>query len=125
MLRVVSSSLSIRSSWAGSPQVTFPVPRGTGLRCVTLCSPLGQHAGLCISVSSAQRPPKPTRFASNLPAAQAFGVHWHSLRDDGTYAGPLGQCPHSHDSHLIGFSDGWRTAAAAAYPPELCKYLAF
>ena len=68
---------------------------------------------------------KPTRFASNLPAAQAFGVHWHSLRDDGTYAGPLGQCPHSHDFNLIGFSDGWRTAAAAAYPPELCKYLAF
>ena len=68
---------------------------------------------------------KPTRFASNLPAAQAFGVHWHSLHEDGTYAGPLGQCPHSHDSRLIGFSDGWRSAAAAAYPPELCKYLAF
>ena len=62
---------------------------------------------------------------SNLPAAQVFGVHWRSLHEDGTYAGPLGQCPHSHDSRLIGFSEGWRSSKAAAYPPELCKYLAF
>ena len=68
---------------------------------------------------------KPTRFASNLPAAQVFGVNWRSLQEDGTYAGPLGQCPHSHDSRLIGFSEGWRSSKAAAYPPELCKYLAF
>ena len=39
------------------PQATFPVPCGTGPKCGTSCGPLEQRAGLCISVSSAQRLP--------------------------------------------------------------------
>ena len=69
--------------------------------------------------------PKPTRLGSNLPAALRFGQCWHTLDESGKYLGPLGTCPHNHDSSLIGRSeDGWKTSAAAAYPPLFCEYLA-
>ena len=69
--------------------------------------------------------PKPTRLGSNLPGAWRFGQCWHVLDESGKYLGPLGTCPHDHDSALIGrCQDGWRTAAAAAYPPMFCEYLA-
>ena len=68
---------------------------------------------------------KPTRFASNLPAALAFGVHWHRILEDGAYDGPLGRCPHAHNDKLLGYKNGWRSTSSAAYPDELCQYLAF
>ena len=68
---------------------------------------------------------KPTRFASNLPAALAFGVHWHRILEDGAYDGPLGRCPHAHNEKLLGYNNGWRSTSSAAYPDELCQYLAF
>ena len=68
--------------------------------------------------------PKPTRLGSNLPGALRFGQRWHVLDESGNYLGPLGVCPRNHDYALIGrCEDGWRTSAAAAYPPMFCEYL--
>ena len=61
-------------------------------------------------------------FASRTGFRSALAL---TACEDGACAGPLGQCPHSHDSRLIGFLEGCRSSKAAAYPPELCKYLAF
>ena len=69
--------------------------------------------------------PKPTRLGSNLPGSLRFGQCWHILDESGKYLGPLGMCPHNHEAALIGRDeDGWRTSAAAAYPPLFCEYLA-
>ncbi|CAE7518044.1 unnamed protein product, partial [Symbiodinium pilosum] len=69
--------------------------------------------------------PKPTRLGSNLPEALRFGQCWHILDESGKYLGPLGMCPHNHDVALIGRDEaGWKTSAAAAYPPLFCEYLA-
>ena len=69
--------------------------------------------------------PKPTRLASNLPEAVRFGQCWHILDSEGSYLGPLGQCPHNHTEPLIGQSTTtWKTTAAAAYPALFCSFLA-
>ncbi|CAE7040163.1 unnamed protein product, partial [Symbiodinium sp. CCMP2592] len=109
LAQVASSYLSIRNSWDALPPV----------------HDLVQTSGALHQCFFGAETAKPTRFASNLPAAQVFGVHWHTLQEDGTYAGPLERCPHAHTSHLIGWEEGWRSSHSAAYPPALCKYLAF
>ncbi|CAE7826044.1 unnamed protein product [Symbiodinium sp. CCMP2592] len=71
---------------------------------------------------------KPTRF-------MAFHVHWdsftffpgaHRLASDGSYAGPLPRhCGHVHEPLLGKDSDGdWKTSRSAAYPPNMCHWLA-
>ena len=42
--------------------------------------------------------PKPTRLGSNLPEALRFGQCWRFLDESGKYLGPLGMCPHDHES---------------------------
>ena len=69
--------------------------------------------------------PKPTRLASNLPAATPFGCHWHMLSAEGDYLGPLAHCPHDHEKVLVGREGGaWRTQASEAYPAPFCEFLA-
>ena len=68
---------------------------------------------------------KPTRLASNLPAALQHGQCWPVLATDGSCLGPLLRCPHDHGKPLLGRENNeWRTSAAAAYPPLFCDFLA-
>ena len=72
--------------------------------------------------------PKPTRLMTSLSQALSFPFQgFPTFSSQGHYEGPLpSDCTHSyHEKQLIGKSDGaWRTAASAAYPPGLCKWLA-
>ena len=69
--------------------------------------------------------PKPTRFASNLPAFQPLGQHWPEFNEEGRYVGPLQACSHQHHKSRVGWGDGgWRTSGTEAYPPALCDYIA-
>ena len=72
--------------------------------------------------------PKPTRFMTSLHAAKQFPHQGLPQFDsDRRYMGPLpASCTHTfHVQKLIGKEKGkWKTAAAAAYPPGLCKWLA-
>jgi hypothetical protein len=71
---------------------------------------------------------KPTRFATNLPAARVLPCQgWARFDSAGAYLGPLPvSCPHGrHTKKLIGKTNGrWNTSAAANYPPALCMFLA-
>lgn len=68
---------------------------------------------------------KPTRLASNLPDTADFGCALPWFDEDGSYLGPLGICEHGWRPPLIGVTDGqFLTTAAAAYPSELCSYMA-
>ena len=71
---------------------------------------------------------KPTRIAFN-EGFEDMGIEgWPSFHNDFTYAGPLGSEANPIGSTLIrvGPSEesSFATAAAAAYPPELCKAIA-
>ena len=72
--------------------------------------------------------PKPTRFMTSLHTAKQFPHQGLPRFDsDRQYMGPLpASCTHTfHVQKLIGKEKGkWKTAAAAAYPPGLCKWLA-
>ncbi|CAE7269737.1 unnamed protein product, partial [Symbiodinium sp. CCMP2592] len=67
--------------------------------------------------------PKPTRFLSSIAAT--FGMRFMGPpRFDSAdkYLGPLPKyCGHRHSNRLLGAAN---TAAAAAYPPDLCKAIA-
>ncbi|CAE7417322.1 unnamed protein product [Symbiodinium sp. CCMP2592] len=67
--------------------------------------------------------PKPTRFLSSITAT--FGMRFMGPpRFDSAdkYLGPLPKyCGHRHSNRLLGAAN---TAAAAAYPPDLCKAIA-
>ena len=72
--------------------------------------------------------PKPTRFMTSFSEAKKF-PHQGLPKFDSErhYMGPLpSSCSHKfHVQKLIGKEKGkWKTAAAAAYPPGLCKWLA-
>ena len=72
--------------------------------------------------------PKPTRFMTSLSEANKFPHQGLPTFDSARhYMGPLpSSCSHKfHVQKLIGKEKGkWKTAAAAAYPPGLCKWLA-
>jgi len=72
--------------------------------------------------------PKPTRFMTSLKEANKFPHQGLPKFDSARhYMGPLpSSCSHKfHVQKLIGKQNGkWKTAAAAAYPPGLCKWLA-
>ncbi|CAE7725645.1 RE2 [Symbiodinium sp. CCMP2592] len=67
--------------------------------------------------------PKPTRFLSSIAAT--FGMRFMGpphLDSADKYLGPLPKyCGHRHSNRLLGAAN---TAAAAAYPPDLCKAIA-
>jgi hypothetical protein len=74
--------------------------------------------------------PKPTRFFSNLREAPKQDCQgWPIFDAKGRYKGPLPKhCGHtSHAGRLVGLDNegAFKTAAAAAYPPELCRYIAY
>ena len=73
--------------------------------------------------------PKPTRFMTTLKAAKASPFQsWPQFDSKRRYLGPLpSACSHRfHVKKLIGKSKtgAWVTAASAAYPAGLCKWLA-
>lgn len=68
---------------------------------------------------------KPTRLASNSPDTLPFGCNMPTFDGAGLYTGPLSTCMHGWRPPLIGAQDGQSiTTAAAAYPPDMCAYLA-
>lgn len=68
---------------------------------------------------------KPTRLASNLPDCIQFGRKLPWFDSQGRYLGPLGTCEHGWHPPLIGMANGdFLTTAAAAYPSDMCRYLA-
>ena len=71
--------------------------------------------------------PKPTRFATSFPVVDSR-CHLSLPKFDkiGKYLGPLPRdCGHHHEAKLIGkTAQGWKTAPSAAYPPELCRFIA-
>ena len=73
--------------------------------------------------------PKPTRLMGTASILQELRFQgWPQIHEDGTYQGPLPKyCGHAHKSKLIGLKAdkaGFKTEAAAAYPPALCNWLA-
>ena len=61
------------------------------------------------------------------PEGHKLARGWPQFNDKGEYRGPLPRrCGHSFHRPLIGHdaSGGWRTTAAAAYPPAMCRWLA-
>ena len=76
--------------------------------------------------------PKPTRILASLPSFIRNPPKFASLpifNTHGQYLGPLPKhCPH-HNQHkqLIGKDEAtgqWKTGPAAAYPPQMCQWLA-
>jgi len=71
--------------------------------------------------------PKPTRLLTNLKVSDTR-CHFSLPRFDklGYYKGPLPRkCGHRHSHTLIGKTGTrWNTSPSAAYPPQLCKFLA-
>ena len=76
--------------------------------------------------------PKPTRILASLPSFIRNPPKFASLpifNTHGQYLGPLPKhCPH-HNQHkqLIGKDEvtgQWKTGPAAAYPPQMCQWLA-
>ena len=72
---------------------------------------------------------KPTRFLSNIPWFRRCRYStWPKFTDKRQYRGPLPvRCVHKFDvKKLIGKdkSGKWITSASAAYPPQLCQFLA-
>ena len=71
--------------------------------------------------------PKPTRLLTNLKVSDAR-CYFSLPRFDkhGFYKGPLPRkCGHRHSHTLIGKTGTrWNTSPSAAYPPQMCKFLA-
>ena len=71
--------------------------------------------------------PKPTRLLTNLKVSDTR-CHFSLPRLDklGYYKGPLPRkCGHRHSHTLIGKTGTrWNTSPSAAYPPQMCKFLA-
>ena len=71
--------------------------------------------------------PKPTRILTNLEVSDKR-CHFSMPKFDslGFYKGPLPRkCGHRHSHTLIGKTgDRWNTSPSAAYPPQMCKFLA-
>ncbi|CAE7206607.1 unnamed protein product [Symbiodinium sp. CCMP2592] len=67
--------------------------------------------------------PKPTRFLSSIAATSGMRFMGPPRFDSADkYLGPLPKyCGHRHSNRLLGAAN---TAAAAAYPPNLCKAIA-
>ena len=72
--------------------------------------------------------PKPTRFKNNLfLVVDQPNQGWPKFDLAGHYLGPLpAGCGHGSHDKLVGLDNGgkFKTAAAAAYPPKLCQYIA-
>ena len=69
---------------------------------------------------------KPTRLASNLPAALVYGDVLPAFDSLRFYLGPLAPCSHSWHEPLIGLTNNeWKTSAAAAYPGKFCEFISF
>ena len=76
--------------------------------------------------------PKPTRILASLPSFIRNPPKFASLpifNSHGQYLGPLlKHCPHQNQhQQLIGKDETtgqWKTGPAAAYPPQMCQWLA-
>ena len=73
--------------------------------------------------------PKPTRMLGTAKMLKNLKYQgWPQLHENGAYQGPLPRyCGHKHPRPLIGFdknTGNFRTEAAAAYPPALCRWIA-
>ena len=70
---------------------------------------------------------KPTRLRSNIEAMRAFGkASWPIMSHSGHYQGPLPHWGHVHKGNAIGLTSSatFATSPLAAYPPEMCFFLA-
>lgn len=80
-----------------------------------------------LSQPSSQLAVKKTSFRTLENASQPkFYRGWPKLDGKGRYLGPLPRrCGHFHKTKLIGAVNGvFRTEKSAAYPPNMCKWLA-
>lgn len=72
---------------------------------------------------------KPTRLLSDILSLEEFGWKgWPVFDAADNYIGPLPQsCGHTHEQQMIGTlpGGGFATSPTAAYPPGMCKFLAW
>ena len=102
------------------------VPFGSGKKFLTSFHVAIQHVSLFISANLGPSP-KPTRLLTNMEVNDSR-CHFSMPKFDslGHYKGPLPRkCGHRHSHSLIGKTGTkWNTSPSAAYPPQMCSFIA-